>query len=326
MVENETSLNFVENKSMIPHLTDLMSGRRSDGAAGKNYIRLEGDISAHPEVLLEQGFFFLLVVRGAAQAEDVYRSYVLKAQTLLVLTPSVQVVLKEMSADFAFTGLYLRPAYFDSLPDGQALYNQLAVTLGSRRTPVCRLDAAASAYLQNTLSLFAPRLEDMPLYHAGMVRHLCSFLLLQLTELLCGINHDTPVCVSRTNEIFRQFKKLLVQHYKQQHTISFYAAQLHISSTYLSRVVKQITGRTVGDHIAELLCAEARRMLESTDWDVKEIAVALGFSDQSVFGKFFVRKAGLSPLKFRMRRELEKEVSVSPAAPDEEKVPSVGLH
>ena len=37
--------------------------------------------------------------------------------------------------------------------------------------------------------------------------------------------------------------------------------------------------------------------------EVKEIADTLGFSDQSAFGKFFAKKTGLSPLKYRQERE-----------------------
>ncbi len=47
---------------------------------------------------------------------------------------------------------------------------------------------------------------------------------------------------------------------------------------------------------------DARRLLECTDLDIKEIASQLGFSDQSVFGKFFVKKNGISPLKFRLKK------------------------
>ncbi|WP_246497800.1 helix-turn-helix domain-containing protein [Phocaeicola coprophilus] len=64
-----------------------------------------------------------------------------------------------------------------------------------------------------------------------------------------------------------------------------------------------MTGHTVRFHLSELLGADARRMLECTDLDVQEISNQLGFSDQSVFGKFFIRQTGLSPLKFRMRKE-----------------------
>lgn len=81
-----------------------------------------------------------------------------------------------------------------------------------------------------------------------------------------------------------------MENYRQHHDIGFYAESLHISTTYLSRIVKHITGHTVRFHISELLCADARKLLECTDLDIKEIAEKLGFSEQSVFGKFFVKR------------------------------------
>lgn len=107
--------------------------------------------------------------------------------------------------------------------------------------------------------------------------------------------------MKRSDLLFRQFKKLLVENYRRHHRIEFYADALHISTTYLARTVKRLTGHTVRFHIAELLCADARRLLDSTDMEVKQIADLLGFSDQSVFGKFFTKMTGLSPVKYRMR-------------------------
>ena len=102
-------------------------------------------------------------------------------------------------------------------------------------------------------------------------------------------------------EIFHNFKKLSSHNYKKHHDILFYANNLNISTTYLSRIVKNITGHTVHFHISELLCTEAKRLLDTTDMGIKEIADELGFSDQSVFGKFFVKATGVSPLKYRKR-------------------------
>lgn len=114
------------------------------------------------------------------------------------------------------------------------------------------------------------------------------------------IMHDAP-------QIFQAIQKTLMENYRQHHDIGFYAESLHISTTYLSRIVKHITGHTVRFHISELLCADARKLLECTDLDIKEIAEKLGFSDQSVFGKFFVKKTGVSPMKFRTQRERDKK-------------------
>lgn len=306
LVENETNRIFAKKEQMIPLLTEIIHKERRSDVADR-YGRLDECLAGHEAVQLEKGFFFLLALQGHASLEDTYRTYSLSQHSLVVLTPSTRSLLKEMSADFAVTGLYLYPDYFDSLPDGQALYNQVVCILGGNSLPVFTLGPDQAQYLKDTFSLFSRHLAGVQLYRDGMIRHLCSFLLLQITENLCALNTETTVSVSRSNEIFRQFKKLLSYHYKEQHAVSYYAACLNISPTYLSRVVKNASGHTVGYHVSELLCADARRMLESTDLDVKEIAVALGFSDQSVFGKFFVRKMGMSPLKFRMRRDVLRE-------------------
>ncbi len=163
-----------------------------------------------------------------------------------------------------------------------------------------------SRYLRQTFDLFSSDLRGFKIYTHGIISHLCCLLLLQTADTFCQSNRHMPVYVKRSGEIFRKFRKLLISNYnyRQHHDIGFYADELHISTTYLSRIVKQTTGNTVRFLISELLCADARRMLVCTDLDIKEIASQLGFSDQSVFGKFFVKKTGLSPLKFRLRKEL----------------------
>lgn len=48
-----------------------------------------------------------------------------------------------------------------------------------------------------------------------------------------------------------------------------------------------------------MLFSEARNLLTHSKLTVQEIATVLNFSDQSAFGKFFKRKAGVSPVDFR---------------------------
>ena len=257
--------------------------------------------TTYGQILLEKGFYFLLVANGTASVSDAHAGYVLAPLHLLVVTPSIRVTLADMSADFRMVCLYIEPDYFDTLSVGQLVYGQVSQFVGNYLLPIFQLETEQADYLQKTLALFSGRLEEMHLYRDGIVRHLCSFFLLQMADALYQKNRETAGFANRSTEIFRNFKRLLVHHYREQHNIRFYADRLHISTTYLSRIVRNITGHTVCFHISELLCADARKLLECTDKDVKEIADELGFSDQSVFGKFFVRKTGLSPLKYRMR-------------------------
>lgn len=261
-------------------------------------------LSPHDRATIGKGFFFVFVESGTALLTDMRQDYTIKGEDLIVLSPSLAATLHHASPDFTFTCICLVPEYFDSLPGSQLLYSQLAEFIQVDHLPIVSLKPEKSRYLRQTFDLFSSDLRGFKIYPNGIISHLCCLLLLQTADTFCQSNRHMPVYVKRSGEIFRKFRKLLTAHYRQHHDIGFYADELHISTTYLSRIVKQTTGNTVRFLISELLCADARRMLVCTDLDIKEIASQLGFSDQSVFGKFFVKKTGLSPLKFRLRKEL----------------------
>ena len=261
-------------------------------------------LSPHDRATIGKGFFFVFVESGTALLTDMRQDYTIKGEDLIVLSPSLAATLHHASPDFTFTCICLVPEYFDSLPGSQLLYSQLAEFIQVDHLPIVSLKPEKSRYLRQTFDLFSSDLRGFKIYTHGIISHLCCLLLLQTADTFCQSNRHMPVYVKRSGEIFRKFRKLLTAHYRQRHDIGFYADELNISTTYLSRIVKQTTGNTVRFLISELICADARRMLVCTDLDIKEIASQLGFSDQSVFGKFFVKKTGLSPLKFRLRKEL----------------------
>lgn len=239
---------------------------------------------------------------GAAGSKPRKGERRLQQGDLLLLSPSRTATLRLDGAHDTLECICIDPDYFDTLPDGQPLYNQLSGYLGDDRLPVVRLDGTQYGALRLTASLFPAHPAGSGLYDEAILRHLCSLFLLQTAGLLYRHRANAPAFVKRPNEIFRSFKRLAVKNYRTAHDIAFYAGRLHISPTYLSRIVKQVTGHTVKAHLAELLCADARWLLSCSDLDIKEIADTLGFSDQSAFGKFFVRQTGCSPLRFRRER------------------------
>ena len=276
---------------MNPTLLEIIQ-THGNGTESTCYCELTSSSVPTGKAELKEGFFFLLVTNGTAQLADEYQTYELQPAHLVTLTPML---------------LYLKPTFFDSLPDGQPLYEQLAHYLGHYQLPVFLLENEQATYLQKIFALFAPCRKNAANYYDSILNHLCSFCLLQIADILTQTRHEVPDYARRSTDIFRLFKKTLMENYRQHHDIGFYAESLHISTTYLSRIVKHITGHTVRFHISELLCADARKLLECTDLDIKEIAEKLGFSDQSVFGKFFVKKTGVSPMKFRTQRERDKK-------------------
>ncbi|GAA4326945.1 AraC family transcriptional regulator [Mucilaginibacter gynuensis] len=82
-------------------------------------------------------------------------------------------------------------------------------------------------------------------------------------------------------------------------TVQYLADALHISSKYLSSLLKQLTGQTTQQVIHEKLIEKAKEKLSTTELSVSEIAYSLGFEHSQSFSKLFKSKTRLSPLEFR---------------------------
>ncbi|MBI9108161.1 MAG: helix-turn-helix domain-containing protein [Spirochaetales bacterium] len=96
----------------------------------------------------------------------------------------------------------------------------------------------------------------------------------------------------------------IVEYLKLRYTDNISIAELsdsfNLNPTYLSRVFKQITGRTPTRFLTDLRINEARRLLtEQPELEVKEVAVKLGFSDQGYFSRLFKKETGKNPLEYR---------------------------
>jgi len=81
--------------------------------------------------------------------------------------------------------------------------------------------------------------------------------------------------------------------------ITGYAQAAGISENYLSRQVKQSTGRSVGAWIDIARVVRAKRLLAETSMPIIDIASAVGLDDQSYFARFFKRETGQTPTGFR---------------------------
>jgi AraC-like DNA-binding protein len=82
-------------------------------------------------------------------------------------------------------------------------------------------------------------------------------------------------------------------------TVRYVAEQLHLSSKYLSNLLRVLTGQNTQQHIHAKLIAKAKEKLSTTTLTVSEIAYELGFEHLQSFSKLFKTKTKLSPLDFR---------------------------
>lgn len=112
---------------------------------------------------------------------------------------------------------------------------------------------------------------------------------------------DSPIH-NRAEEYFRQFTKLLGEHYKHERSVGFYARQLCITPKYLTTLIKRISGKSVSEWIDNYVILEAKTLLKYSNMSVQEIAYYLNFPNQSFFGSYFKRNAGMSPSQYKAKK------------------------
>ncbi|MDR2038443.1 MAG: helix-turn-helix domain-containing protein [Bacteroidales bacterium] len=119
---------------------------------------------------------------------------------------------------------------------------------------------------------------------------------IKLRKLSEETSYRTP---NHYEELTMQFFELVFHNYKTEHEVAFYANELCITPVYLSRTIKQATGKTPIKLIGEVIMSEAKILLRNLNLSVQQISEELNFSDQASFSKFFKKHTGKSPLEFR---------------------------
>jgi AraC family transcriptional activator of pobA len=82
-------------------------------------------------------------------------------------------------------------------------------------------------------------------------------------------------------------------------TVQYLAQRLHVSASYLSDLLRTLTGQSAQQHIHDKLIEQAKEQLATTALSVSEVAYGLGFEHPQSFSRFFKTKTALSPLAFR---------------------------
>jgi AraC family transcriptional regulator, transcriptional activator of pobA len=82
-------------------------------------------------------------------------------------------------------------------------------------------------------------------------------------------------------------------------TVQYIADTLNVSASYLSGLLKMLTGQSTQQHIHDRLIEKAKERLSTTELSVSEIAYGLGFEHPQSFSKLFKTKTTFSPLEFR---------------------------
>ena len=109
-----------------------------------------------------------------------------------------------------------------------------------------------------------------------------------------------------SHDLLQRLEDLLADYFGNEYslskgipTVQYLAEGLHLSPSYLSDMLRALTGQNAQQHIHDKLIEKAKEKLSTTTLSVSEVAYALGFEHPQSFSKLFKTKTNLSPLEFR---------------------------
>lgn len=89
------------------------------------------------------------------------------------------------------------------------------------------------------------------------------------------------------------------QNYEKNIGLVEVAQFCNISPEYLSRIFKKEMGMKFVDFLTNFRISAAKRMLIQEDYQVKEVAKNVGFSDQKYFQRIFKKVCGVTPMEYK---------------------------
>lgn len=111
-----------------------------------------------------------------------------------------------------------------------------------------------------------------------------------------AINHHL---LERVNDILEEYFNTEALFEKGPPSVQYLADNLNLSPSYLSDMLRSLTGQSAQHHIHDRIIEKAKERISSTNLTISEIAYELGFEHLSSFNKLFKSKTNVSPLEFR---------------------------
>ena len=238
---------------------------------------------------------FALCVSGTLKASINLKEYTLHPGDLVTLIPGsiIQFCEETDAVQLSFIG------FSSSFMEGVNLIQSTTDNVTTiYEHPVLPLDIKKTQQLNDFLKLLERIVMEEGKTNPEIVKHTLQGLMIGIGDLYRGKQWPNQT-LTRSDEIQKKFLGLVMKHYTSNRQTSFYASHLSISPQHLCMIVKQKTGRSVSDIIADMVIMDAKSQLKSTDLTIQEISYSLNFPNVSFFGKYFKRYVGVSPQKFR---------------------------
>ena len=182
----------------------------------------------------------LLVQRGSClmqlHEDDAEQSVQLTAHDMLITTPKEVASVSNFSADFEAEGILVDETF-------------------AKQAQRYQLNDTKYKSISDIFQFVRDIVRHQHINKVEMIRSMFNVLRLIIDELpyeQCSVSRD----LGHKKEVYEVFLHHLYRNYRKERQIRFYADKLNVSTAYLSRLVKEISGSTINEHATSLVYKE----------------------------------------------------------------------
>jgi len=270
---------------------------------GFNVFQIESDGNA-TRIYSRKDFYKICLTTGKSIIHYADKSYDAEGTVLFFGNPHIPYSWETISTSYVgYTCLFSE--VFLKADRSESLQHSPLFKIGG--TPILKITEQQREFLS---TLFQKMIEEQQtdyVYKDDLIRNYINLIIHEALKLQPSQNFDQHRnASSRITSVFlelleRQFPIEDTERPLQFKTAQDYAKNLNVHANYLNRAVKEVTGKPTTTHISERIISEAKALLQHTDWNIADIAYALGFEYPTYFNNFFKKMTGTNPKSFRIQ-------------------------
>lgn len=264
------------------------------------YVSTGNQIFELPKKPFKMDFYtFCICTSGHIEIEIDNTKYIIEENAFLVSAPSTIVRFVSHSENFRMKILFFENTFLLKNIANPFFIEKLDLFSKGSYT-VCSADCVQSKHLFILLNYLYKQKDRTDRYAKDIIRTIIINLLLEISSVIEKSGKELSISIEQNNSnLYYKFLHLVQQRVPEQRSVQYYADQLFVSNKHLIAAVKKHSGKTPHQIINEALLKVTYVLLGNPEKNIVEIAMDLGFSSSSSFGRFLKKYASISPQKFR---------------------------
>jgi len=257
-----------------------------------------------PLAYSRKDFYKICLTTGKSIIHYADRSFEMDGTILFFGNPHVPYSWQAISKSYVGYTCLFSEDFLKKSERSESLQNSPLFKIGG--TPILEINQQQREFLNTIFRKMIDEQKTDYAYKDDLIRNYIHLITHEALKLQPSENYDQyKNASSRITSVFlelleRQFPIESTDRPLQLKTAQDYAKNLNVHVNYLNRAVKEVTDKSTTTHISERVVTEAKALLQHTDWNVADIAYALGFEYPTYFNNYFKRMTGTNPKSLRV--------------------------